>query len=377
MSHTQALVEESISKVLKYLEENYTAEISALSNEQIFSPKTLKSKVKGTLEKFLNKLGYHIAKVETVKKLEEVRIGSSEKLWAVQTLVSALKDCTRFDRAYELLADETSKEIFDWCIRVRVALSFIGKAGYQLFPPPVEEQIYIKGIEEIRKGARSNRFGIDGFKLKSTPDVVFGSFIGEQYRLPEIVEPEMGNCVLDIGGLFGETSFWFSNLVGDQGRIFCFEPVPENYRVLLENLSANGTKNIIPVNLAVGEKSGEIQISGSGGGATASDSGKTFSCTSIDDFVRNNNLARVDMIKMDIEGYEMNALQGAVETLKRFKPKLAISVYHGGEDLARIPLFIEDLGLGYRMYLRHFKPVLSETILFATTKHHNGTSLSL
>ena len=71
---------------------------------------------------------------------------------------------------------------------------------------------------------------------------------------------------------------------------------------------------------------------------------------------------------MDIEGYEMNALQGAVETLKRFKPKLAISVYHGGEDLASIPLFIEDLGLGYRMYLKHFAPVLSETILFATAR---------
>jgi len=72
---------------------------------------------------------------------------------------------------------------------------------------------------------------------------------------------------------------------------------------------------------------------------------------------------------MDIEGSEFNALCGARETLKNFKPKLAIAVYHGGEDLARIPLFIEGLGLGYEMYLRHFTPFHNETILFATATY--------
>jgi FkbM family methyltransferase len=246
-----------------------------------------------------------------------------------------------------------------------------------LFPPPYEEQAYLKGLEEISKRGRNNWFKIDELKLKSTPDVVFGSFIAEQYRLPGIVEPEKGDWVLDIGSLFGETSFWFSKYVGEEGRVFCFEPVSENYGVLLENLKHECTKNIVPVNLAVGETSGEIRISGSGGIAATSDLGKTLSCTSIDDFVKNHNLARVDMIKMDIEGYELNALRGAVETLKRFKPKLAISVYHGGEDLARVPLFIEDLGLGYRMYLRHFTPYHTETILFATTNHQKGAIPSL
>jgi hypothetical protein len=80
----------------------------------------------------------------------------------------------------------------------------------------------------------------------------------------------------------------------------------------------------------------------------------------------------VDIIKMDIEGYELNGLRGAVETLKGFKPKLAIAVYHGGEDLFRIPLFMEELGLGYKMYLRHFTPFLGDTILFATIKRQSG-----
>ncbi|MDI6868652.1 MAG: FkbM family methyltransferase [Coprothermobacterota bacterium] len=363
MSHTQALVEESISKIIEYLEESYTAEISALSIDQIFLPSLFKT----TMEKLLNKLGYHLAKAETIRKLERKTAVSSEKLWAIQTLFSVLKDCVQFDKVYDLLADEASREVFDWRIRVRVGLSFIGRASYQLFPSPYEEQVFLKGIEEIKKRGKNDWFKIDRFRLKSTPGAIFGSFISEQYRFPGIVEPEKGDWVLDIGGLFGETSFWFSKYVGEEGRVFCFEPVPENYCVLLENLSKNGTKNIVPENLAVGETSGEIRISGSGATAARSDSGKIVSCTSIDDFVRNNNLARVDMIKMDIEGYEMNALQGAVETLKDFKPKLAIASYHGGEDLVRIPLFMESLGLGYKMYLRHFAPSLGETILFAIT----------
>jgi len=365
MSHTQGLVEESISMVLEYLEKSYFEEISALSNEQMFLPYAFKSKVKDILKKSLNKLGYRLVKAETFRKLESQGAGSSEKLWALQTFIRALKNSAEFDKVYELLADETSRETFDWCIRIRVALAFIGKTGYLLFPPPVEEQIYIKGIEEVRKRARNNWFEIDGFKLKSAPGIVFGCFNIEPYRLPGIAEPKEGDWVLDLGGLYGETSLWYSKYVGKNGRVFCFEPVQENYRVLLENLSANGTKNIIPVNLAVGEKSGEIRISGSGGSAAASDTGQTISCTSIDDFAKNNNLTKVDLISMDIEGHEFNALRGAVETLKRFKPKLAISVYHSGDDLARIPLFIEALGLDYKMYLRHFTPLLWDTTLFA------------
>jgi len=71
--------------------------------------------------------------------------------------------------------------------------------------------------------------------LKSSPDAIFWSFIEQKYILPEIVELKMGNFVLDIGGLFGETSCWFSKYLGEEVRVFCFEPVSENYRVLLEN----------------------------------------------------------------------------------------------------------------------------------------------
>ena len=76
----------------------------------------------------------------------------------------------------------------------------------------------------------------------------------------------------------------------------------------------------------------------------------------------------MDFIKLDIEAAEMSALRGAERTLRRFRPRLAISVYHKEEDLIDIPQFIAALDLGYRLYLDHFTIHAEETILFAETQ---------
>ena len=68
---------------------------------------------------------------------------------------------------------------------------------------------------------------------------------------------------------------------------------------------------------------------------------------------------------MDIEGAELPALKGAEMSIRRFKPKLAISVYHKQEDIWKIQHWIEGLDLGYRFYLRHFTIHAEETVLFA------------
>jgi len=86
---------------------------------------------------------------------------------------------------------------------------------------------------------------------------------------------------------------------------------------------------------------------------------------SIDDFVKSNNIRRVDFIKMDIEGAEPLALYGAIETIKRFKPKLAIAIYHSMDDFVNIPSWIIDLNLGYRLYLGHYTIHSEETVIFA------------
>ncbi|MBK8611207.1 MAG: FkbM family methyltransferase [Chitinophagaceae bacterium] len=74
---------------------------------------------------------------------------------------------------------------------------------------------------------------------------------------------------------------------------------------------------------------------------------------------------KVDFIKMDIEGAELNAIMGAKGTLVKYRPKLAIAIYHSLSDFYTIAEFIKSLDLGYKFYLQHTTIHAEETVLFA------------
>ena len=79
-------------------------------------------------------------------------------------------------------------------------------------------------------------------------------------------------------------------------------------------------------------------------------------------------LDRLDFIKMDIEGAEIEALKGAEASIRHFKPKLAICLYHRLSDFHDIPRLLSNLDLGYVFHIRHFTVHAEETMLFATAK---------
>jgi hypothetical protein len=68
---------------------------------------------------------------------------------------------------------------------------------------------------------------------------------------------------------------------------------------------------------------------------------------------------------MDIEGAEPVALKGAIKTIKKYRPKLAIAIYHSMNDFVGIPKWIDDLGLGYKLFLGHYTIHSEETVIFA------------
>lgn len=74
---------------------------------------------------------------------------------------------------------------------------------------------------------------------------------------------------------------------------------------------------------------------------------------------------KATFIKMDVEGSELETLKGAEKTILKYRPKLAISLYHKDEDIVTIPIFLERLGLGYKYYLRHYQTRMCETVLYA------------
>ena len=75
-----------------------------------------------------------------------------------------------------------------------------------------------------------------------------------------------------------------------------------------------------------------------------------------------------DYIKMDIEGAEKEALQGARETIKDFTPNLAISIYHKPEDLWEIPILINEINPNYDFFIRCHNHLCLETVLYCSKK---------
>jgi FkbM family methyltransferase len=147
--------------------------------------------------------------------------------------------------------------------------------------------------------------------------------------------------VIDAGANIGTFSIITSDKVGPNGKIFAFEPMKEINSVLEENITNNNCKNIFIENNLLGDINKKVNIfynlDGNYNGASTkikNKNNKTIELQQItlDNFVKNNNIKKIDFIKADIEGAERDMLAGAEQTIKKFKPKLAIRTYHLPDD---------------------------------------------
>jgi FkbM family methyltransferase len=214
-------------------------------------------------------------------------------------------------------------------------------------------------------------------KLYFTEKGIAVNFIIEQYaykiNATKIVAVEKGDTVLDIGACWGDTALYFATNCGVNGHVYSFEFIPDNLKLFHINTALNPKvlSRITLVESPVSNRIGEtIYFKDHGPSSKVSftsfdDQTGTSTTISIDDFVRSNGVTKIDFIKMDIEGAEPKALEGAIETLKKFKPKLAIAIYHNMDDFATIPNWILSLDLGYKIYIGHYTIHSEETICFA------------
>jgi FkbM family methyltransferase len=183
------------------------------------------------------------------------------------------------------------------------------------------------------------------------------------------ISPARSDTVFDCSACIGDISLIFAGLVDVQGEVHLFDPIPLHARFCRLHASLNPSlAHILHVNeLAVsnstyvrhGHKSDSDQIAPAG---LVIDS---FASTSLDDYAQSKQLSRVDFIKMDIEGAEMDALNGASEIIREFKPKLAISAYHKDQDLWGIPIKLKSLNPGNELYYGHHSPIRWESVFYA------------
>jgi FkbM family methyltransferase len=293
-----------------------------------------------------------------------------------------------FEATYRLLADEPSRNLMVELLAFRV----LGPCHVKL---STNDSAYWKAVASagqpgIVKKPRS--FSVDvlghlhhfdlhavGFPLELHAHQVnvLQTFLLHQYdyhKGAHSIGAEEGDVVLDVGACWGDTSLYFAHKVGSAGRVFAFEFLPSNLEIVKANCGLNKllTERITIVPHPVWQKSNEVVYFDCDRGPATSISQEVASperahalTVTIDEVVEKERPERVDLIKMDIEGAELQALEGGERTIRKYRPKLAISVYHRADDLIVIPQYINDLSLGYEFFLGHYTTSTGETVLFA------------
>lgn len=186
-----------------------------------------------------------------------------------------------------------------------------------------------------------------------------------QYFDHGLVSLKPDTVFVDAGGFNGDTLRDFLDVSkGEFSRYYFFEPVPTLLEAAKSGI-ADARIDFLPCCLWDKNETvvfGECASNSMSGHIVEEDDGLRVQAVSLDDFLEGKP---VSFIKMDIEGAEMKALQGAKHTIEACCPVLAISAYHMPDDLTEIYKFCKSIG-GYRLYLRTTECNLDyELVLFA------------
>ncbi len=217
------------------------------------------------------------------------------------------------------------------------------------------EPAKIAGLQRILKTAA-------GFEFEPLEG---DSIIAQSVRDTGSYEPEIlavlalflrpGDTFVDVGANFGWHSVHAARIVGPAGKVFAFEPVPNIADVLERNCRRNGFSNVEVRRLALGARQGQVKLAlnsdNPGGGSVAEFGTLPVHMFALDQVIAD---ARPALIKIDVEGYELEVLRGANRTLER-EPVVVLE-YNRGPHRKRIFRYLSDRG--YSLY------IVSDTLAF-------------
>jgi FkbM family methyltransferase len=165
---------------------------------------------------------------------------------------------------------------------------------------------------------------------------------------------------IDGGGFNGQTSLEFSKLYPNYASIHYFEPSPEYFAVSKKVLQSTGKVQFY--NSGLWSSKGIMQFNPSLNSASRFDEngGIRVATTTIDEAI----IGKVSFIKLDIEGAEKEAIEGAENTIRSFKPAMAVCVYHKQEDYFKVPLLLLSYHPDYKIYFRHYTQGVFESVMY-------------
>jgi len=264
--------------------------------------------------------------------------------------------------------DSEEKYFYKYLFLRSLFVNFIRKDNFY-----TEEEVELqKEFTEFRKN------NIEGNKIsefKFTGDYNLHPFIGfslDETSLNFLKDKD----IIDAGAFTGDTSLPLSKLTN--ANVYAFEPFDESYELLNKNIKDNDIKNIVPVKKSLGNIEGTRSLYLAGNNVQGITSDADFrkydtelkvNETTIDTFVDENNL-NVGFIIVDVEGAELDLLEGAKNTIMTQKPILTISIYHRLKDFVEIIPWIANLDLGYEFKILRESPwsFISDTSVLCIPK---------
>lgn len=167
---------------------------------------------------------------------------------------------------------------------------------------------------------------------------------------------------VDCGAYDGDSVIEFLNYVnGKYKKIIAFEPDKSNFKKL-QNV-AIGLHDVEAYPFATGNENAQISFAEEGGiNSQISETGSNkVQMIKLDDLIKDE----ITLVKLDVEGAEMDTLRGCEKLIKRYRPKLAVSLYHRIDDLINIPTYLKEIVPEYKFKLRQHSGALYDTVLYA------------
>ena len=267
----------------------------------------------------------------------------------------------KYLEAYNLLSDSLSKITYKKLINYRIKAFNPELMDYDDLPMQVLLQ-----YEYERNGNLICRFLPEHIDASLRKDIAFKLSV-DPYSYLNIVSCLEKRHIFNIGA-YNNTSVLFA-LSSKHSKIYTFEPqtLIHEQNVRLSEIYPQ----IIPICKGIWKETTlapfsikECEIGGTTSSAIQENGNCYIKVLSIDDFVEENAI-QPDFIKMDIEGAEMEALEGAKNTIQKYLPDLAISIYHKAEHLYEIPIWIKSINEKYKIYVGHKYYNFTETVCFA------------
>lgn len=200
---------------------------------------------------------------------------------------------------------------------------------------------------------RARRHGIE-FALDPSDFVQWLTYMGAENRQRErlLALAKRDATVIDVGANIGDTLLSIGQRIGPKGRAIGFEANPETLQKCQANIWLNAMPQVRVEGVGLGAKIGELGFGRAASGNSGADrfmpgGAITVPIITLDSYVDEQALERVDLIKIDVEGFEMNVLHGANATLARFRPVLFLELCDAnlreqGSSAAALLAWLED-----------------------------------